>query len=90
MLNLLVKMRLLILRKMLSLFLLILGKFVKTDDKLVIFASFNGKAYSDNPRYLFEYLRDHEEFASYHFVWAFKVKRSVNRAKVVKFNSFSY
>lgn len=52
MLNLLVKMRLLILRKMLSLFLLILGKFVKTDDKLVIFASFNGKAYSDNPRYL--------------------------------------
>ena len=35
MLNLLVKMRLLILRKMLSLFLLILGKFVKTDDKLV-------------------------------------------------------
>lgn len=58
MLSLLVKTRLMVLRTILSLFLRILGKFVRIDDQLILFVSFNGKSYSDNPRYLFEYMRE--------------------------------
>ncbi|AJA56779.1 CDP-glycerol glycerophosphotransferase family protein [Lactococcus lactis] len=90
MISLVVKIRLIVLGKTLSLFLLILGKVVKVDDKLMIFASFNGKAYSDNPRYLFEYLRDSGSFTDYQFVWAFNRKQTIGGAKVVKFNSLSY
>ncbi|MDU0402416.1 Teichoic acid poly(glycerol phosphate) polymerase [Lactococcus lactis] len=90
MISLVFKVRLILFRKVLSILLFLLAKIVKVDDKLIIFSSFNGKAYSDNPRYLFEYLRDHEEFASYHFVWAFKSKQKIEGARVVRFNSLAY
>lgn len=63
---------------------------MKVDDKLIIFSSFNGKAYSDNPRYLFEYLIENEAFADFQFVWAFKSKQKIEGARVVKFNSLAY
>ena len=46
--------------------------FVKVDEKTVIFASFAGQAYSDNPKALFEYMIRDERFADYTFVWGFK------------------
>ena len=90
MLSLLVKTRLMVLRTILSLFLRILGKFVRIDDQLILFVSFNGKSYSDNPRYLFEYMRESEEFADYRSVWAFKKQESILGARVVKLNSLTY
>lgn len=90
MISLLIRIKLLLLKKILSFFLLLLGKVVKIDDKLIIFASFSGTAYSDNPRYLFEYLRDNDDFTDYRFVWAFRRKRVVQGAEVVKFNSLTY
>lgn len=90
MISLLIRIKLLLLKKILSFFLLLLGKVVKIDGKLIIFASFSGTAYSDNPRYLFEYLRDNDDFTDYRFVWAFRRKRVVQGAEVVKFNSLTY
>lgn len=90
MISLLIRIKLLLLKKILSFFLLLLGKVVKIDDKLIIFASFSGTAYSDNPRYLFEYLRDNDDFTDYRFVWAFRRKRVAQGAEVVKFNSLTY
>ena len=90
MISLLVRIRLMIIKMILSLFLRILGKFVEIDDRLIIFSSFNGKTYSDNPRYLFEYMRDDEEFADYHFVWAFKKQKEISGTKSVKLNSLRY
>ncbi|WP_195228508.1 CDP-glycerol glycerophosphotransferase family protein [Lactococcus lactis] len=90
MISLLIRIKLLLLKKILSFFLLLLGKVVKIDDKLIIFASFSGTAYSDNPRYLFEYLRNNDDFTDYRFVWAFRRKRVVQGAEVVKFNSLTY
>ncbi|WDA67926.1 CDP-glycerol glycerophosphotransferase family protein [Lactococcus lactis] len=90
MISLLIRIKLLLLKKILSFFLLLLGKVVKIDDKLIIFASFSGTSYSDNPRYLFEYLRDNDDFTDYRFVWAFRRKRVVQGAEVVKFNSLTY
>ena len=46
--------------------------FVKVDEKTVIFASFAGNAYSDNPKALFEYMIRDERFTDYTFVWGFK------------------
>lgn len=90
MISLLVRIRLMIIKMILSLFLRILGKFVEIEDRLIIFSSFNGKTYSDNPRYLFEYMRDDEEFADYHFVWAFKKQKEISGTKSVKLNSLRY
>lgn len=71
-------------------FLFILGVVFKTNSKIVLFTSFNGKSYSDNPRYLFEYMRDSEEFSDYQFIWAFKKKQAIAGAKTVNFNSLQY
>lgn len=90
MIALIAKIRLVMMRLVLYPLLYLLGIFVKIDQKLVIFASFNGSAYSDNPKYIFEYMKDEADYASYHYIWAFKDKIYVNGAKTVKFNSFTY
>lgn len=45
---------------------------IKVDDKLIIFASFNGRSYCDSPKALYEYLISNEKYRDYKFVWAFK------------------
>lgn len=45
---------------------------IKVDDKLIIFASFNGRSYCDSPKALYEYLISNEKYRNYKFVWAFK------------------
>lgn len=71
-------------------FLYILGKSLKTDSKVILFSSFKGKSYSGNPRYLFEYIKNSEEFLDYQLIWAFKKKQALTGAKTVKFNSLQY
>ncbi|MCT1226142.1 CDP-glycerol glycerophosphotransferase family protein [Lactococcus lactis] len=90
MVSLVLKVRLILFRMTLSVLLFLLAKIVKVDDKLIIFSSFNGEAYSDNPRYLFEYLIEDEAFADFQFIWAFKSKQKIEGVRVVKFNSFAY
>lgn len=64
--------------------------FTKVESHLILFASFGGQSYSDNPRYIFEYLKEESDFKDYQFVWAFKDKREVEGAKMVRFNSLNY
>ena len=87
---LLARLRLIFIRTIMYPFLFILGVVFKTNSKIVLFTSFNGKSYSDNPRYLFEYMRDSEEFSDYLFIWAFKKKQAIAGAKTVNFNSLQY
>ncbi|WP_416037362.1 CDP-glycerol glycerophosphotransferase family protein [Lactococcus formosensis] len=87
---LLARMKLSFIRTIMYPFLFILGVVFKTNSKIVLFTSFNGKSYSDNPRYLFEYMRDSEEFSDYQFIWAFKKKQAIAGAKTVNFNSLQY
>lgn len=87
---LLARLRLFFIRTIMYPFLFILGVVFKTNSKIVLFTSFNGKSYSDNPRYLFEYMRDSEEFSDYQFIWAFKKKQAIAGAKTVNFNSLQY
>lgn len=68
----------------------LLALFVKVDPEVVLFVSFGGKSYSDNPRYLFEYMQQSKDFADYHFIWGLKKPDPVEGAETVKFNSIRY
>lgn len=82
--------KLYVVRLILYFFVRLLALFVKVDSKTVLFASFGGKSYSDNPRYLFEYMCHDKNFNDYNFVWAFKTPFNMDGAETVKFNSLKY
>lgn len=47
----------------------VLGKILPVDKKLVIFESFHGKQYSDNPRAIYEYMQENNP--EYKLIWSF-------------------
>lgn len=66
------------------------------DDKTIIFESFMGRSYSDNPRALYEEMINNKKFDNYKFIWCFKHPEEktnieeLKRAKLVKYNSKEY
>ncbi len=56
-----------IIQKIFKLSFYVLGK-LPANEKLVIFESFHGKQYSDNPRAIFEYMRVH--YPKYKLYWS--------------------
>ncbi len=66
------------------------------NEKMVIFESFMGRSYSDNPKALYEYMISNPEFDDYTFVWAFRSTPSkryiphLSRATLVKYKSDNY
>lgn len=48
----------------------ILNRVVKRDDKMILFISFHGRGYSDNPRAIHEYMLASDEFKDYTYIWA--------------------
>ena len=79
-----------VLRIVLASYLRILALFIKVDKKVVLFSSFTGKAYSDNPKYIYEFMRQQPEFADYQFIWALQQPRQVEGATVIRYNSLQY
>lgn len=51
---------------------ILLTKNIDVDEKLIVFGSFNGRAYCDSPRALYEYLINDKRFNNYKYIWAFK------------------
>lgn len=47
-------------------------KGVKTEEKTVVFNSFNGKTYGCSPKAVYEYMLSQDEFKDWTFIWAFK------------------
>ncbi len=68
--------------------------FVPIDDRLVIFISFHGRGYSDNPRAIYEQMRKDSRFKDYRFIWFIKNHKEKNikipGAEVKEYFSFSY
>ena len=66
------------------------------DEKTIIFESFMGRSYSDNPRALYEEMIKNKKFDDYKFIWCFKKPEEkseiedLKRAKIVKYNSKEY
>lgn len=50
----------------------IIGLFVKFEPNLVMFISLMGSRYNDSPRSMYEYIKNHKEYAQYKCVWAFE------------------
>ena len=48
-------------------------KLIPTHKKTVLFIAFHGRGYSDNPRAIYEYMRQQDQFKDYHFIWAIKI-----------------
>lgn len=72
----------------------LLYKFVQVDDHLMIFVSFHGRGYSDNPRAIYEELIQDERFKDYRFIWFIKNHKKKNieipRAEIKEYFSLPY
>ena len=69
-------------------------KFIRVDEKLVIFISFHGRGYSDNPRSIYEAMKKDERFKDYRFIWFIKHHKQKNLdipgAEIKEYFSFPY
>ncbi len=45
---------------------------IKTDEKVILFSTFDGRSYGDSPKAIYEYMLTDERFEDYKFVWAFR------------------
>ena len=69
-------------------------RIIPVDDKLVIFISFHGRGYSDNPRAIYEEMIKDDYFKDYKFIWFIKNHKAKNldipKAKIVEYTSLAY
>lgn len=70
----------------------ILYRLIPCDNKTVLFISFHGRGYSDNPKAIHEYMIQQAKFRDYKFIWAIKKNKGVTieGAKVIKYFSIPY
>lgn len=71
-----------------------LYRLVPVDSKVIMFISFHGRGYSDNPKAIYEEMRKDDRFKDYTFIWAIKYHKSKNieipGAKVIEYYSVPY
>ena len=83
-----------IVKTILAIYCFILSNFIKTNDKTVLFISFHGKGYSDNPKAIYEEMLKDDKFKDYKFVWAIKNHKKkaikIDDAKIVEYLSIPY
>ena len=69
-------------------------KFIPVNDKTVIFISFHGRGYSDNPKAIYEEMIKDRRFKDFTFIWAIKNHKQKNidipDAKVIEYFSLPY
>ena len=71
-------------------------RFLKPDEKLIVFESFIGSKYADSPRAIYEYMINDKRFSSYSFIWFFntpdeyKFLENNRNTKVLKYRSNDY
>ena len=69
-------------------------KLIPINENLVIFVSFHGRGYSDNPRAIYEEMLKDERFKDYRFIWFIKHHKKKNivipKAEIKEYFSLSY
>lgn len=53
-------------------------RLVSVDENLIIFISFHGRGYSDNPKAIYEQMRQDPRFQGYRFIWFIKKYKEKN------------
>lgn len=68
------------------------GRFVQTDQRMVLFNSFGGRKYNDSPRVLYESMLSDHRFDGYTFVWAFENPEEfqIPGAKTIRIDTWEY
>ncbi len=66
------------------------GKFLKTDDELIIFVSFMGKGYNDSPKAIYDYINTHSKYQKFKCVWAFENPENFKELNTVKIDTLKY
>lgn len=66
--------------------------FIPVDKHCIIFDSFMGRGYSCNPKAIYEYIRDNEEFSQYKKVWCYRKGNNftVDDCIMVRYRSLTY
>lgn len=68
----------------------VLRIFVKTDNKLILFVSFGGRYFNDNPNVLYDAMLQDERYRDYKVVWAFLKPEQIEiKTPKIKINSFN-
>lgn len=70
----------------------LLKLFVRTDEKLIVFASFGGRKYDDSPKAIYEAMLRDSRFDDYKLVWAFMQpeKFTIPRGGRIVIDTYSY
>lgn len=70
----------------------IIGLFVKTDENMILFVSFSGKAFNDSPKKIYEEILDNEKYKNYNCIWAFEdpSKFTEYNLNTIKIDTFKY
>ena len=71
---------------------LLRGVDVKMDSKTIVFETFGGKAYSDSPKAIYEFMKQDERYIDFRFLWIFKKPEKYRwlkdeRTELVKYQS---
>ena len=64
--------------------------FITMDDKMVLYLSFDGRSYSDNPKAIYETMLRDAKFDKYQLIWALKEPVIISGCKVIKRQSLAY
>lgn len=75
-----------------SFFFNFIGLFFKIDNKLVLFNSFGGKKFDDNPKAIYLYMKNDDKYKDYKLVWALNNPNIVDGLNIdyVKNNSIKF
>lgn len=69
-------------------------RFIPCDKNTILFISFHGRGYSDNPMALHQYMTVHQKYQKYHCIFAIKHHRKKNiqipNAKIIEYFSIPY
>lgn len=69
-------------------------KLIPVDEKMIIFISFHGRGYSDNPKAIYEEIINDSRFKDFQFIWAIKNHKRKNlmipKAKTIEYFSIPY
>lgn len=66
------------------------GKFLRTDENLVIFVSFMGKSFNDSPKAIYDYMKSKPQYKKYRCVWAFEHPEYFPEIDAVKIDTLAY
>ena len=66
------------------------GKFIKTDENMVLFVSFMGMKFNDSPKAIYDYIQERDKYKTLKCVWAFDNPENFPNLNTVKIDTLSY